>query len=409
MGGPLASIVRPHSGARSVGSEFVDEPIPLRSASDGVSALGDDDLSRNVFGVLGIPLDALDLDTLLARFDVAVREQRRFLLSTPNVNFLMISRSDRVFCESLLLSDVCPVDGMPLVWIARLLGVSISGRLPGSDIFDALRTRPMRGGKLKVFLFGGSEGLAETLGHSINAEQGGMSCVGTLNPGFGSISDMSADAIVHRINASGADFLTVFLSAQKAQGWLLQNYDRLDVPVRAQLGATINLQVGRVRRAPRWLQRMGFEWLWRVKEEPFLWRRYFEDGCRLLGMVLTHVLPLSANYAFRALTGMDERQELFIERCEEAETVRLKLSGAATALYIDSAIGCFRHAIAAKKAVVVDISQVTAIDPRFFGLLLMLRKQLLNQRNLPSFVATTPRAKRLFRMNGFGFLLNQEA
>jgi N-acetylglucosaminyldiphosphoundecaprenol N-acetyl-beta-D-mannosaminyltransferase len=236
-----------------------------------------------------------------------------------------------------------------------------------------------------------------------------MSCVGTLNPGFGSISDMSTDAIVHRINASCADFLTVFLSAQKAQGWLLQNHDRLEVPIRAQLGATINLQAGRVRRAPYLIQRLGFEWLWRVKEEPYLWRRYFDDGRRLLGMVLTHVLPLLAHRAFRALTGIDKRQQLVIERSEEAEAVRVKLSGAATTRYLDSAIGCFRHAVAAKKAVVLDVSQITAIDPRFFGLLLMLRKQLLNERNLPSFVATTPHAKRLFRMNGFGFLLNQEA
>ena len=160
------------------------------SASSAMEQARADDLSRNVFGVLGIPIDALDLMALLGLIDSAVQLRKPFLLSTPNVNFLMMSRADEDFRESLLMSDLCPVDGMPMVWIARLLGLPIRHRLSGSDIFEALRSRSLRQ-KLKVFLFGGSEGIADSMSKSLNAGPGGMTCVGALNPGFGSVSDMS--------------------------------------------------------------------------------------------------------------------------------------------------------------------------------------------------------------------------
>ncbi len=394
--------------------QFGHPIIPAKAALlDGqeLQELNDhDDLSRNVFGVLGIPIDALDLSALLGLIDAAAAERRRFLLSTPNVNFLMMSRSDKDFRESLLVSDSCPVDGMPMVWIARLLGAPIPKRLSGSDIFDALRSRKPLGDKLKVFLFGGAEGVADTVSRSINADaHGGMDCLEAFNPGFGSIADMSADTVIHRINASKADFLTVFLSARKAQGWLLQNHDRLEIPIRAQLGATINLQAGIVRRAPPVVQRWGFEWLWRIKEEPYLWRRYFSDGRGLLYLVLTCVLPLSARHLFRSLTGKDRREGLVIEHSQEPEAMRIKLVGAATARHIDAAIAFFKRAVAAQNAIVIDLSQISAIDTRFFGLLLMLRKRLLRQGRRLSFIAATRRMEYIFRMNGFGFLLNEEA
>jgi N-acetylglucosaminyldiphosphoundecaprenol N-acetyl-beta-D-mannosaminyltransferase len=382
----------------------IPEPSLPKSTDTGIGSRSQDDLSRNVFGVLGIPLDALELEALLERIDTAVRCRTPCLLSTPNVNFLMTSRSDEDFRESLLKSDLCPVDGMPMVWIARLLGVPIQRRLSGSDIFDALRSRNSVGDKLKVFLFGGSDGIADAVSESLNAETGGMACVGALNPGFGSIVEMSTKAILRSINSRSADLLTVFLSARKAQGWLLQNHDRIQIPVRAQFGATINLQAGIIKRAPLIVQRMGFEWLWRVKEEPYLWRRYWKDGCGLLYLVVTCVLPLSVGQIWRGLMG--ENDSLIIQQREDTGAVGIWLTGAAVAEYIETATPCFRAALEAKKPVVIDLSQISAIDPRFFGLLLMLRKQLLSRGDRLTFSGVKRRTKKIFRMNGFGFLLD---
>ena len=114
----------------------------------------------------------------------------------------------------------------------------------------------------------------------LNAENGGLVCVGALNPGYGTIEDMSGDAIIAAVNASKAEFLVVALGARKGQTWLLRNHHRLRVPVRAHLGAAVNFQAGSVKRAPRAIRKVGLEWLWRIKEEPHLRIRYWHDGCR---------------------------------------------------------------------------------------------------------------------------------
>ena len=181
-----------------------------------------DDLSRDVYGVLGIPIDAVDLSAVVQRIGQAVAHDTPFLMSTPNLNFLVSSQTNPEFRESLLRSDLCPVDGVPIVWISRLLGIPIRERVAGSDIFDGLKAR--KNTPAKVFLFGGPEGVAETASQVLNANPSGVVCVGALYPGYGSIEEMSGDATIEAINASGARFLVASLGAQKGQAWLLHNH-----------------------------------------------------------------------------------------------------------------------------------------------------------------------------------------
>jgi N-acetylglucosaminyldiphosphoundecaprenol N-acetyl-beta-D-mannosaminyltransferase len=363
------------------------------------------DLRRPVYGILGVPFDALDVQTLLDNIVAAVSAGKPFLISTPNVNFLMASRANREFRESLLLSDLCLVDGMPIVWIARLLGLPIGRRLAGSDLFDTLKSRAATGRRLKVFLFGGGAGVAEGVARSLNLEADGMECVGTLNPGFGSVEELSRDQIIDAINASQADLLAVFLSADKAQKWLLHNHDRLRVPVRAQFGAVINFQAGIVKRAPAIVRRIGFEWLWRIKEEPYLRGRYWTDGKGLLRLLFASALPLGAGMLRTRLAAWRKVDDLRIDRIDDDGSVILHLSGYATARHADGAISSFRDALAANKPISVDLSRTHAIDQRFFGLLLMLRKQLLRRGSTLRFTGVTPHMSKAFRLNGFDFLL----
>ena len=204
------------------------------------------DLARNVYCVLGLPIDALDMPMILRRIDAAAARRSPFLISTPNLNFLVNSRSDAEFRESVLDSDLCPADGMPVVWIARLIGVPIRQRVSGSDIFEALKAPDRLGRRLKVFLFGGAPGVAAAAARTLNAVPSGLSCVGTFDPGFGSVDEMSREHIIDKVNASEADFLAASLGARKGQLWLHRNRRRLAAPIRAHLGAVINFQAGTV-------------------------------------------------------------------------------------------------------------------------------------------------------------------
>jgi N-acetylglucosaminyldiphosphoundecaprenol N-acetyl-beta-D-mannosaminyltransferase len=343
-----------------------DASVYPERPADPQSACGfPDDLSRDVFGLLGIPVDALDFPSLLRSMNQA--------------------------------------DGMPLIWIAKLLRIPIHERVAGSDLFGRLKSASGAGRRLRVFLLGGAEGLAAAVGTRLNAEKSGLECVGVLNPGFGTIEEMSSAQIIDDINVSNADLIAVFFGAEKAQAWLLHNHWRLRAPVRAQFGATINFEAGTVRRAPPMLRSTGFEWLWRIKEEPYLWRRYWSDGKALLALMVTCVLPLMLSER-----RMRSANKLSIERREDHGSVTVALSGAAIAAHVDSAIELLRDGLDTGKRMIIDVSNTQHIDARFFGLFLMVRKQLANRGQTLLFTGASRPLRRIFRLNRFEFLLSQE-
>ena len=218
--------------------------ITYDSTGNDLVVTGDipDDLSRDAYCVLGMPIDVLDMSSALRDIETAAASKTRFLISTPNLHFLVKIQSDLDFRESLLLSDLCPADGMPVVRIARLLGIPIKDRVAGSDIFEALKAEHNSARPLRVFLFGGAEGVAAAASRALNARPSGLYCVGSFYPGYSSVEAMSHDDIIDEINSSDADLLIVSLGAKKGQSWLQRNHDRLLIPVRIYLGAVINFQ-----------------------------------------------------------------------------------------------------------------------------------------------------------------------
>jgi N-acetylglucosaminyldiphosphoundecaprenol N-acetyl-beta-D-mannosaminyltransferase len=374
--------------------------------SRGISAFAShwDDLSRQVYCVLGITIDAIDMTGLLCAVADAAAAKTAFLISTPNLNFLVQSQTDPEFRETVLLSDLCPADGMAIVWIARLLGLPIKKRVAGSDMLEELKQNHARAPRLKLFLFGGAEGVVDAAAKALNQNPSGLSCVGSSNPGYGTIAEMSEDDIIQRINASDADFLIAALSARKGQLWLQHNHDRLHIPVRAHLGAAINFEAGKLRRAPVAIRKSGLEWLFRIKEEPYLWRRYWDDGRKLLGLFLTHILPLIVRTRMDRLRRR-KPQDLRIECIQDYKSVTLSLFGAATAPNVEGAVGIFRDALAAKKNIRINLSSTCAIDARFLGLILMLRKQAKKQGAELKLMGASEPLQTMFRLNGAGFLL----
>jgi N-acetylglucosaminyldiphosphoundecaprenol N-acetyl-beta-D-mannosaminyltransferase len=370
-----------------------------------------DDLSREVYCVAGIPIDAVDMCTVLRNIDEAAAKRQPFLISTPNLNFLVNSLGDVEFRESLLASDLCPADGMPIVWIARLLGAPIRQRIAGSDIFAALKERrcpaQSRSGAsfwpLKIFLFGGTQQVAAEACRRLNLDNPGLSCVGYLSPGFGDDAALNGDRFIERINASNADFLVAALGARKGQLWLLRNHSRLRVPVRSHLGATINFQAGTVKRAPILMQNLGLEWLWRIKEEPALFYRYWHDGTKFIRLLVTHVLPLALTRRQRPWRA---RHDLVMVADDNDRSVTLRLSGDAIATETPRAARLFRDVVARGKSIELDLSSTKTVDARFLGLFLMLRKQLKNSGNALHFIKLPANLQRQFRLAGVEYLLS---
>jgi N-acetylglucosaminyldiphosphoundecaprenol N-acetyl-beta-D-mannosaminyltransferase len=389
--------------SRSPSSAFDQEGTNLRAFVDEQPK----DLSREVYCVLGIPIDAIEMTEVLRRIEIAAAKPSPLLISTPNLYFLVTCLKDPEFRESLLLSDLCTADGMPIVWIARLLGIPIKKRVAGSDTFATLRARVEASRPLKVFFFGATEETAAAAARALNFDSSTLKCVGWTCPGFGTVEDMSSAEFIDAINASDADFLVAALGARKGQLWLMRNHHRLRIPVRAHLGATINFHAGTIKRAPHLLQILGLEWLWRIAQEPHLWRRYCHDGAVLLRLLLTRVLPLAIGTRLQTWRPSQKRHNLVIEVVQGSDLVTLRLCGNATADQVEVAIDRFRFAVSAKVRVVLDFAKTRAVDARFLGLLLMLRKQLKAEGRDLELTGISPRMERIFRRNEVGFLLSK--
>jgi N-acetylglucosaminyldiphosphoundecaprenol N-acetyl-beta-D-mannosaminyltransferase len=243
--------------------------------------------------IAGLPFHSIAIAEVVQHLCVAMRDSQRLFLSTPNLNFLVTAQGDEPFRHSVLTSDLSLADGMPVVWLSRLQGTPLPERVAGSTVFEQLRAgagQPIMGRPIKVYFFGGPPGVAEKACAVLNAEHangsGHMVGVGAFCPGFGSVADMSTPEVIAAINASGADFLVVSLGAKKGQAWIMHNLHQLTVPVVSHLGAVVNFVAGTVERAPLAWQRWGLEWLWRIRQEPALFKRYWADGWALFGLVL---------------------------------------------------------------------------------------------------------------------------
>ena len=364
------------------------------------------DFNREVHCLLGLPFDAITMEGAEQKIRIAIAGRSPCFLSTPNLNFLIAAQTDIAFRNSVINSDLSIVDGMPLVWISRLLGIPIRERVAGSALFDVLRNDS---GKLvSVFFFGGPEGAAEAACRKLNLEGRGLSCVGFESPGFGSVEEMSSEAIILHINASNADFLVVSLGAKKGQAWIEHNKSRITVPVYSHLGAVVNFVAGTVKRAPEWMQNTGLEWLWRIKEDPALWRRYYRDGLALIKLMASRVFP----YAWFLLRHKPDENQLMtavIETAEDEKNYVIRLGGAWSSQNLAPLRKCFSKAVQAEKGVRLEMRGVTYVDSAFVGLVMLLHGHQINYGRPLQFVLLSEHVHRMIKYCGAEFLCEFDA
>jgi N-acetylglucosaminyldiphosphoundecaprenol N-acetyl-beta-D-mannosaminyltransferase len=364
-----------------------------------------DDFEREVFCIGGLPFDAVDISKTMSRLREAKYRQTSCFLTTPNLNFLALSQDDPDFRNSVIYSDIVIADGTPIVWMAKLLGIPIRERVAGSTLFEVLGKEWRR--KMSVYFFGGPGGVAAEASKRINEKSTGLTCVGYHSPGFGTIEEMSEKSIIDNINSSSADFLVVALGAKKGQAWILKNHDKIKVPLVSHLGAVINFEAKRLKRAPVRLQKIGLEWAWRIKEEPHLWKRYWFDGKFFLRLLTTKIFPHVIWIIFnrKRLKQLSDKSTVIIESMEDYS--RLVITGVILDPLSSKIRSLFRQISAQNKNVKVDLTNAEYLDFGFFGLLLMLKKNLDHQGLKMELTGVQPSMKKLLNWNGLTYLVNK--
>lgn len=338
------------------------------------------DFSRNVWCLLGLPFDAIDINQTVIAVLTSANKNERCFLSTPNLNFLCAAQTDKAFKESVINSDLSIADGFPIVLTAKLLGIPLPQRVAGSDLIEQLYRRNTDV-PLKVFFFGGEPGAGEKACQTINQKPAGLTAVGHFVPGFGSVEEMSSPEIIDLINRHDIEFLIIALGAKKGQDWIELNRRRLKAPVISHLGAVINFFAGSVQRAPLWIQKTGLEWLWRIYQEPALWKRYYHDGLCFLKLLTLNVLTYWLWLKFNPSDPLASPVE--ITASKTATSVELKLNGDCTQFTIAPLRAAFKQAVQEQRDIVLDLTRVKKIDSAFIGLCLILYKHLtLSGRSL---------------------------
>ncbi len=339
-------------------------------------------LNRQVYSLLGMPIDRITMADLVSQIEKASLEKSRLFLSTPNLNFLIQAQSHPEFLESLERSDLCPADGMGILLVARLLGIDLGNRVAGSDIPAALQVhQPTALGRpFKLVLFGGEQGIAAQAKEKLNThKKSNLNCVAAIDPGKMSPGCFHQQEHLNQINQAKADFLLVALGAQNGQAWIMQNMQELEVPVVSHLGATINFLAGSVLRAPSAIQKLRLEWAWRIKEEPKLAKRYINDFAQLLRLTAKQIIPLGI--WLRSTKKKYGTLPLNISVQTLQDNTTFHLAGAAFENTILDLRHILNEEIRYDRNLTIDLSQLRSFDLAFPGLMIVL-KDLLTRRNL---------------------------
>ena len=231
-------------------------------------------------------IDNITMAGTLEKIEGFIQKDRPISIVTPNADHIVRLQKDKEFLDIYKRAALILADGMPLVWASRFLHKPLVSRVTGSDLFIEI-CRIASKQEYRLFFLGGREGAAEKAAEVMKSKFGDVPIVGTYCPPYNFESDNNErQRIVDLVRASKADILFVGLGSPKQERWIDSNLQNLDVPVSIGVGVSFEFAAGMVKRAPVWMQSIGFEWFWRLVMEPKrLWKRYLIDDMRFFGIV----------------------------------------------------------------------------------------------------------------------------
>ena len=223
--------------------------------------------------MLNVWVDDLSMKQLMAKLEEGI-------VFTLNPDHLYHLQRNRDFYDAYRQADFITSDSKYVYWGLGWVGRRIQEKVSGSDIVPTYCAYHRDNPAVRVFILGAAPGIAQKALESINARVGREVVVGAHSPSMKFVSDeQEINDVVRIINDSGATCLIIGLGAPKQEIWITRYRQAMpNVKVYMGVGATIDYEAGAVKRAPRWMTRIGLEWLYRITTEPRrYWRRYLRD------------------------------------------------------------------------------------------------------------------------------------
>lgn len=228
----------------------------------------------------------LSMKDCLEAIDSLVLQDKKSYVVAVNVDVIVKIEDDPYLKKIVDDADLVLVDGKPLQWIAKYQGNPIKEKISGSDLVPLLLKQASDKGQ-SVFIIGGKDGIAQKAKLNIEKSNPKIKIVGTYAPPFGFEKDQNElDKINSMISDCHPDIVIACFGCPKQEKWISENYLKYEAKLSVCAGATVDFLAGNVKRAPKWISNIGFEWFYRFLQEPKrLFRRYFVDDVRILKLV----------------------------------------------------------------------------------------------------------------------------
>jgi len=340
--------------------------------------------------ILGVPFDNVTTRQTVAIIGEMIASGRAHYLATANVDFTVQAMKDPELQRILLDAHLVVCDGMPLVWASRWLGNPLPERVAGSDLVPLLlRVAEEKG--YRVFFLGGDEEVARTAVAKVGEKHPGLCISGHYSPPFAPLLKMDHADICRRIREAGTDLLFVSFGCPKQEKWIAMNYRKTGAAVSMGVGATIDFLAGQVKRAPRWMQATGLEWVYRLCQEPKrLFRRYMVD-LRIFGVAILVQLWHLRRRPVGPSAGNVPPVPVPTPANEAGDGTVIELRGRVDAAVVREHQDEWLAATAAATAgLLVDCSAVEFLDSSGAGLLVRLQKTCRAVAHPLALVAPSP-------------------
>ena len=216
-----------------------------------------------------------------------------------NVHMVVEAFWNKSFSEKVRHAGLVTPDGKPLTWALRLLHGIKQDRVAGMDILPAL-LKQSETNQTPVYIYGGTENLLNRTQNYLDRHYPNLHIKGLYSPPFRALTPEEEERTIERINTSGVKLLLVVLGSPKQEQWMASMAGRINA-VMIGIGGALPVLIGMQKRAPKWMQRTGLEWLFRLWQEPRrLFKRYFVTNSVFLYLLSRELVTRTFTKKFEA-------------------------------------------------------------------------------------------------------------
>lgn len=235
---------------------------------------------------LNTHIDNLTLDEALNKVNSLIKQKNPSYVVTPNLDHIIMIETDLEFKKIYENADLILTDGKPLIWISKILKTPIKEKISGSDFFPRMCELAANKG-YSIYILGAEEGVGQKAANNLQKRYHNLKISGIYSPKVGfEKDDNELELIKEMIHKAKPDILAVSLGSPKGEKFIYHHLNEYGVPLSISIGATIDFEAGKIKRAPKWMSSIGFEWLFRITQDPKrLIKRYWNDATKILPII----------------------------------------------------------------------------------------------------------------------------